>query len=118
MVEIRFPDVMAGPPPATGVVLGSTSLLGGDDTIIAWTPDLHARGLGMAMATLGLVALTAARPLPSGLHTALRPGEPSFSANRPKTNKETLRSPARSLWPQLRPAAARRAATAADTART
>ena len=31
--------VLAGLPPAMGVVLGSTSLLGGHGTIIAWTPD-------------------------------------------------------------------------------
>ena len=46
---------------AMGVVLGSTSLLGGHGTIIAWSPELVARGLagapeiGIAMATLGLV---------------------------------------------------------------
>lgn len=51
----------AGLPPAMGVVFGSTSLLGGHGTIIAWTPELTARGLtgapeiGIAMATLGLV---------------------------------------------------------------
>ena len=43
------------------MVLGSTSLLGGHGTIIAWSPELAARGLaggpeiGIAMATLGLV---------------------------------------------------------------
>ncbi len=53
--------LIAGLPPAMGVVLGSTSLLGGHGTIIAWTPELNARGLtgapeiGVAMATLGLV---------------------------------------------------------------
>ncbi len=51
----------AGLPAGMGVVLGSTSLLGGHGTIIAWTPELTARGLagapeiGIAMATLGLV---------------------------------------------------------------
>ena len=53
---------IAGLPMAMGVVLGSTSLLGGHGTIIAWSPELVARGLsggpeiGIAMATLGLVA--------------------------------------------------------------
>ncbi len=53
---------IAGLPLAMGVVLGSTSLLGGHGTIIAWSPELAARGLtggpeiGVAMATLGLVA--------------------------------------------------------------
>lgn len=53
--------LLAGLPPAMGVVLGSTSLLGGHGTIIAWSPELAARGLagapeiGIAMATLGLV---------------------------------------------------------------
>jgi ESS family glutamate:Na+ symporter len=52
---------LAGLPLAMGVVLGSTSLLGGHGTIIAWSPELTARGLagapeiGIAMATLGLV---------------------------------------------------------------
>jgi ESS family glutamate:Na+ symporter len=51
----------AGLPPGLGVVFGSTSLLGGHGTIIAWSPELAARGLtggpeiGIAMATLGLV---------------------------------------------------------------
>ena len=51
----------AGLPLGLGVVLGSTSLLGGHGTIIAWSPELAARGLaggpeiGIAMATLGLV---------------------------------------------------------------
>jgi ESS family glutamate:Na+ symporter len=51
----------AGLPPGLGVVLGSASLLGGHGTIIAWSPELAARGLaggpeiGIAMATLGLV---------------------------------------------------------------
>ena len=51
----------AGLPLGMGVVLGSTSLLGGHGTIIAWSPELAARGLagapeiGIAMATLGLV---------------------------------------------------------------
>ena len=53
--------LVAGLPPAMGVVFGSTALLGGHGTIIAWTPELAARGLagapeiGIAMATLGLV---------------------------------------------------------------
>ncbi len=52
---------IAGLPMGMGVVLGSTSLLGGHGTIIAWSPELTARGLtggpeiGIAMATLGLV---------------------------------------------------------------
>ncbi len=52
---------LAGLPLGMGVVLGSTSLLGGHGTIIAWSPELAARGLtgapeiGIAMATLGLV---------------------------------------------------------------
>jgi ESS family glutamate:Na+ symporter len=52
---------LAGLPLAMGVVFGSTSLLGGHGTIIAWSPELAARGLtgapeiGIAMATLGLV---------------------------------------------------------------
>jgi ESS family glutamate:Na+ symporter len=52
---------IAGLPMAMGVVLGSTSLLGGHGTIIAWTPELQALGLdsaaevGIAMATLALV---------------------------------------------------------------
>ncbi len=52
---------IAGLPMGFGVVLGSTSLLGGHGTIIAWSPELAARGLagapeaGIAMATLGLV---------------------------------------------------------------
>jgi ESS family glutamate:Na+ symporter len=51
----------AGLPAGFGVVFGSTSLLGGHGTIIAWSPELAARGLdgspeiGIAMATLGLV---------------------------------------------------------------
>lgn len=50
-----------GLPMGMGVVLGSTALLGGHGTIIAWSPELAARGLegapeiGIAMATLGLV---------------------------------------------------------------
>lgn len=52
---------IAGLPMGMGAVLGSTSLLGGHGTIIAWTPELQARGLdsapevGVAMATLALV---------------------------------------------------------------
>lgn len=52
---------IAGLPMGMGVVLGSTSLLGGHGTIIAWTPELRALGLdsapevGVAMATLALV---------------------------------------------------------------
>jgi len=51
----------AGLPMAMGAVLGSTALLGGHGTVIAWSPELVARGLagapaiGIAMATLGLV---------------------------------------------------------------
>ena len=51
----------AGLPMGMGVVLGSTSLLGGHGTVIAWSPELEALGLtgapeiGVAMATLGLV---------------------------------------------------------------
>ena len=107
MVEIQFPDFMAGRPPAAG----ATSRPGGRVTIVG-TPELHARGLtgapevGIAMATFGLVALTAVRPLASGLHTASIPREPWFSANAPKTGNEALRAPAR------------RASAAATTART
>ncbi|HVL20285.1 MAG TPA: sodium/glutamate symporter, partial [Amaricoccus sp.] len=52
---------IAGLPLGLGAVLGSTSLLGGHGTIIAWSPELAARGLtgapeiGIAVATLGLV---------------------------------------------------------------
>jgi glutamate:Na+ symporter, ESS family len=52
----------AGLPMGMGAVFGSTALLGGHGTVIAWTPELQARGLtgaaeiGVAMATLGLVA--------------------------------------------------------------
>lgn len=52
---------IAGLPMGFGVVLGSTALLGGHGTMIAWSPELAARGLdgapeaGIAMATLGLV---------------------------------------------------------------
>jgi ESS family glutamate:Na+ symporter len=52
---------IAGLPMGMGVVLGSTSLLGGHGTVIAWSPELLARGLtgapevGIAVATLGLV---------------------------------------------------------------
>ena len=52
---------IAGLPLGLGAVLGSTSLLGGHGTIIAWSPELAAPGLaggpeiGIAMATLGLV---------------------------------------------------------------
>ena len=52
---------IAGLPMGMGVALGSTSLLGGHGTMIAWSPELAARGLagapeiGIAMATLGLV---------------------------------------------------------------
>ncbi|MFO1210181.1 MAG: sodium/glutamate symporter [Amaricoccus sp.] len=51
----------AGLPMGMGAVLGSTSLLGGHGTVIAWSPELTARGLtgapeiGIAVATLGLV---------------------------------------------------------------
>lgn len=52
----------AGLPMGFGVALGSTSLLGGHGTMIAWSGELTAMGLtgapevGVAMATLGLVA--------------------------------------------------------------
>ncbi len=54
--------LVAGLPPGFGVVFGSTSLLGGHGTMIAWSGELEALGLagapeaGIAMATLGLVA--------------------------------------------------------------
>lgn len=53
---------ITGLPAGMGIVLGSASLLGGHGTIIAWSPELVERGLagapeiGIAMATLGLVA--------------------------------------------------------------
>lgn len=53
---------LAGLPMGFGVALGSTSLLGGHGTMIAWSGELNAMGLtgapevGVAMATLGLVA--------------------------------------------------------------
>lgn len=53
---------VAGLPMGFGVALGSTSLLGGHGTMIAWSGELNALGLagapeaGIAMATLGLVA--------------------------------------------------------------
>ena len=53
---------LAGLPMGFGVALGSTSLLGGHGTMIAWSGELNAMGLvgapeaGIAMATLGLVA--------------------------------------------------------------
>lgn len=53
---------IAGLPMGFGVALGSTSLLGGHGTMIAWSGELDAMGLagapeaGIAMATLGLVA--------------------------------------------------------------
>lgn len=52
---------VSGLPMGMGAVLGSTALLGGHGTVIAWTPELRARGLdaapevGIAMATLALV---------------------------------------------------------------
>ncbi len=52
---------ITGLPMGMGAVLGSTALLGGHGTVIAWTPELQARGLdaapevGIAMATLALV---------------------------------------------------------------
>ena len=52
---------IAGLPLGMAVVLGSTSLLGGHGTIIAWSPELAAAAstgapeIGIAMATLGLV---------------------------------------------------------------
>ena len=52
---------IAGLPLGMGAVLGSTALLGGHGTVIAWTSELQARGLdsapevGIAMATLALV---------------------------------------------------------------
>ncbi|PZQ49286.1 MAG: sodium/glutamate symporter [Rhodovulum sulfidophilum] len=53
--------LVTGLPLGMGAVLGSTALLGGHGTVIAWTPELQARGLeaapevGIAMATLALV---------------------------------------------------------------
>ena len=52
------------------------------------------------------------RPAPR-FHTALKPGEQSFSANRPKTTKETMRAPARSPSRQ-RPRPAPSARTTAE----
>lgn len=54
--------LISGLPLGFGVALGSTSLLGGHGTMIAWSGELDALGLagapeaGVAMATLGLVA--------------------------------------------------------------
>jgi len=54
--------LLAGLPMGFGVAFGSTSLLGGHGTMIAWSGELDALGLagaseaGIAMATLGLVA--------------------------------------------------------------
>lgn len=54
--------LLAGLPVGFGVALGSTSLLGGHGTMIAWSGEFDALGLagapeaGVAMATLGLVA--------------------------------------------------------------
>ena len=50
-------------------------------------------------------AMTPPANASSGFHTALKPGEQSFSVNRRKTSKESLRAPARSKWPQWRPPA-------------
>ncbi|MBP7000136.1 sodium/glutamate symporter [Amaricoccus sp.] len=79
--------VLAGLPMGFGVALGSTSLLGGHGTMIAWSGELDAMGLtgapeaGIAMATLGLVAgaviggpLAKALIEPRGLHSD-EPGE-------------------------------------------
>jgi ESS family glutamate:Na+ symporter len=61
MLVGRLGALAAGLPAGMGAVLGSTSLLGGHGTVIAWSPELEARGLagapeiGIAMATLGLV---------------------------------------------------------------
>lgn len=54
--------LLAGLPMGFGVAMGSTSLLGGHGTMIAWAGEFDALGLagaaeaGIAMATLGLVA--------------------------------------------------------------
>ncbi len=65
---------IAGLPMGMGAVFGSTALLGGHGTVIAWTPELQARGLdaapevGIAMATLALVvASVIGGPMASGL---------------------------------------------------
>ncbi len=78
---------LSGLPMGFGVALGSTSLLGGHGTMIAWSGELNALGLtgapeaGVAMATLGLVAgaviggpLAKALIEPRGL-TSDEPGE-------------------------------------------
>lgn len=61
MVVGGLSALVAGLPLGMGTVLGATALLGGHGTVIAWSPELEARGLagapeiGIAMATLGLV---------------------------------------------------------------
>ena len=55
----------------------------------------------------------------SGFHTALKPGEQSFVRQQTeKQAKKTMRAPARTSWPQLRPAAARRSIRAPYTPQT
>lgn len=52
---------LVGLPPEIGVLAGSTSLIGGHGTAIAWAPDFAAKGIdsaleiGIASATLGLI---------------------------------------------------------------
>ena len=72
--------------------------------------------LGKQPAALAPVTSSAPRPArcaPPGFHTALKPGEQSFSANRRKTRQRNLARTARTLWPQWRPAAERRASSLA-----
>ncbi len=53
--------MMIGQPPAVGVLAGSTSLIGGHGTAIAWAPEVvklgieNALEIGIASATLGLI---------------------------------------------------------------
>ncbi|MBP7243310.1 sodium/glutamate symporter [Amaricoccus sp.] len=77
--------LLSGLPAGFGVALGSTSLLGGHGTMIAWSGELEAMGLagapeaGIAMATLGLVAgAVIGGPLAKALiePRGLRPDEP------------------------------------------
>lgn len=52
---------LVGAPPAVGVLAGSTSLIGGHGTTIAWAPEVAAMGIsnaleiGVACATIGLI---------------------------------------------------------------
>ena len=93
-----------------GVVLGSTSLLGGHGTIIAWSPELTARGLaggpeiGIAMATLGLVvASVIGGPIGryliegSGPHLHRRGAEPGRPLRRPPPEPITRNALMRTL---------------------